>query len=266
MSQDSRFAVFKGKKRIWAIASIHGDAQRLQQLHGELVQRFVPGDGLVYLGNVMGYGQDVEATLYELLTFRRLVIAQERADVDDVVYLRGCQEEMLYKLRQLSFARDPEEVLLWMQSQGVDATLSVYDTSCAQGVEAARAGMSQVSAWMRALKEAMARFDGHQSYLDALKRAAFSADKKLLFVNANVDPNLPLDAQSDGFWWGTQDFRQNNTPFKGFQRTVRGYDHRHGGVHMADHHICLDGGSGFGGPLICACFDADAMVVDRFEV
>ncbi|GGF62492.1 hypothetical protein GCM10011332_15440 [Terasakiella brassicae] len=266
MSQDGKFAKLTGKKRIWAVGAIHGEVDKLKALHGQLANHFLPGDALIYCGNILGRGPDVAGTLNEVLNFRRLVILQEGAETDDVVFLRGCQEEMLYKMRQLPFAREPEEVLEWMYNQGVESTLQAYHTSCAEGIKAAKGGMSALSAWTNALKETMRTMDGHEQYMDALKRAAYSDDKKLLFVNANVVPDMPLDAQTDAFWWGTQEFRELDHPYSGFERTVRGYDHRQGGFHMAKHQLCIDSGCGFGGKLSGVCFEENGALVERIDV
>ncbi|NVK19254.1 MAG: hypothetical protein HWE30_11205 [Methylocystaceae bacterium] len=266
MSKDTKFAELVGKKRIWAVASIHGELEKLKNLHGQLANHFLPGDALIYMGNILGRGPDVAGTINEVLNFRRLVILQEGAEIDDVIFLRGCQEEMLYKLRHIPFAKEPEEVLTWMAGQGVESTLRAYGTSCEEGIRAANEGMSVVTSWMNALKAEMHKQDGHEQYMDALKRAAYTADKKLLFVNANIAPDMPLDAQSDAFWWGTQEFREFDYPFGGFERTVRGYDHRHEGFHMADHQLCIDAGCGFGGTLVCVCFEENGALVERIEV
>lgn len=266
MSQDGKFAQLSDKQRIWAVASIHGEREKLQALHGQLANHFLPGDALIYCGNVMGRGPDVRETVNEVLNFRRLVILQDGGDIDDVIFLRGAQEEMLYKLRHLPFAREPEEVLHWMASQGIESTLHAYGTTCEEGIQAAQTGMSALSSWTNNLKAQMRHLDGHEQYMDALKRAAYTDDKNLLFINANVVPDMPLDAQTDAFWWGTQDFRELDHPYGGFDRTVRGYDHRQGGVHIARHQLCIDGGCGFGGKLVCVCFQEDGTIIERIEV
>lgn len=266
MSQDGKFAELSGKPRIWAIAAIHGELEKLKTVHARLANHFQPGDALIYCGNIMGRGPDVGDCIDEVLNFRRLVILQEGANVDDVIFLRGCQEEMLYKMRHLPFAREPREVLEWMASQGAESTLKAYGTSLVEGIEAAKQGMSAISGWTNKLKAKMHKLDGHEQYMDALKRAAYTSDKKLLFINANVVPDMPLDAQTDAFWWGTQEFRELDHPYGGFERTIRGFDHRQGGFHMAKHQLCIDGGCGFGGKLVCVCFENNGALVERIEV
>lgn len=266
MAQDTKFAELVAKQRIWAIASVHGELDKLKALHGQLANHFLPGDALVYMGNVMGRGPNVGGCINEILNFRRLVILQDGAELDDVVFLRGCQEEMLYKLRHIPFAQEPQEVLEWMSNQGVESTLRAYGTSCQEGISAANEGMTALSHWMNSLKAEMHRIDGHEQYMDSLKRAAYTQDKRLLFVNANVVSDMPLDAQSDAFWWGTQEFRELDHPYGGFERTVRGYDHRQEGFHMAQHQLCIDGGCGFGGKLIGVCFDKAGALIERIEI
>ena len=68
-SPDSKFAELHQKKRIWAIAAVHGDVDKIKALHGQLANHFLPGDGLVYLGNILGRGPDVAGTLNEILHF-----------------------------------------------------------------------------------------------------------------------------------------------------------------------------------------------------
>ena len=114
MSDNQKFADIRHPKRIWAVGAIHADVERLSALHTDIGRRFMPGDRLVYSGNMIGRGNAVRETMDELLSFRRALIAMPGMLVDDVVYLRGAQEEMWQKLLQLQFAPDPSVVLRWM--------------------------------------------------------------------------------------------------------------------------------------------------------
>ena len=118
-----RFARLRGARRVWAVASVHGEARRLARLHDLIGARFAQGDRLVYLGNYLGHGEDVRATIDELLDFRRRVLGRPHGFACDVVYLRGAQEEMWQKLLQLQFAPNPGEVLALMVRAGVEATV-----------------------------------------------------------------------------------------------------------------------------------------------
>jgi hypothetical protein len=46
---------------------------------------------------------------------------------------------------------------------------------------------------------------------------------------------------------------------------VRGFDRHHSGLVESPYAVSLDGGSGFGGTLIAACFSNDGVIVDRLE-
>ena len=86
MSEPTVFATLRRSRRIWAVASIHGEATRLAALHDELAQRLHQGDRIVYLGNYLGRGPGVRSTLDQLIDFRRWVIAQPGMFAADVVF------------------------------------------------------------------------------------------------------------------------------------------------------------------------------------
>src|SRR3546814_19707866 len=76
MSDREKFAVLRRCRRVWAVAAIHGEVERLDSLHIALGERFAVGDRLVYLGNYLGHGPAVTATVDRLLSFPRAPIAQ----------------------------------------------------------------------------------------------------------------------------------------------------------------------------------------------
>ena len=57
MSDRDKFAVLRKSRRVWAVAAIHGEAEKLATLHRALEPRIVAGDRLVYLGNYLGHGR-----------------------------------------------------------------------------------------------------------------------------------------------------------------------------------------------------------------
>ena len=84
-------------------------------------------------------------------------------------------------------------------------------------------------------------------------------------MHAGIDPERPLSAQSDSLWWATGNFMRLDRSYGGFIRVVRGFDPRHGGVQTGQFTASIDGGAGFGGVLIAACFDRRGDVVDVIE-
>jgi serine/threonine protein phosphatase 1 len=265
MREPNTIASIRGASRVWAVGAVHGDAARLWALHRELETRIAPGDVLVYLGNYLGYGADIAETVDELLDFRRLLLAQPPLRFpDDIIYLRGNQEEMWQKLLQLQFASDPVSILNWVVSRGVDATLKAYGANVEDGSYAATGGTMQLNNWTRSLRDAQRLRPGHDTLLANLKRAAACEDGSLLFVNCGIDPQRPLAAQSDAFWWAARSFDSIAEPYEGFNRVIRGYDPEHGGFAETEHTVTLDGGCGFGGTLIAACFAHDGAILDSF--
>ncbi len=291
-----RFAILRQTRRVWAVGSIHGDAQRLKALHGRMEERFEPGDRVVYLGNMIGRGAAVGETLDELVTFRGRFLAAPRAFACDIAYLRGSQEEMWQKVMQLQFAADPRGVMAWMLGQGLGATLAAYGSSEEQGRRIAVAGTVDLTRWAGELRRRMQSRPGHYEIFGTLKRAAFtdftargeapnggpdggpgggpsggfkgdSPDTRggLLFVNAGLDSTRPLEAQNDSFWWGGDWFEQIAAPYERFSRVVRGYAAEPPGLKLADFTATVDGGCGRGGRLLAGCFRPDGALVDQIE-
>jgi serine/threonine protein phosphatase 1 len=264
MQDPTTIAEIRGASRIWAVGAIHGETGRLAALHERLEPRIGPHDALVYLGNYLGYGPDIAATVDELLDFRRRVLAHPPLRVAaDIVHLRGSQEEMWQKLLQLQFASDPRAILGWVLSRGVGATLLAYGGDPEVGMRAAAGGTMALNEWTRALRDSVRTHPGHDVFLAALKRAAVG--RGVLFVNCGIDTERPLAAQSDAFWWAGRSFGDITEPYENHRRIVRGYDPGHGGVAETAFTATVDGGCGFGGTLMAACFGPDGGIVDHVE-
>ena len=265
MPGEEIFSTLRRSRRIWAVASVHGEAARLDAMHKELFERLRPGDRIVYLGNYLGHGAGIGATMDNLLRFRRAVIARPGMFAADIVHLRGSQEEMWQKLLQLQFAPNPAEVLRWMLDQGVGPTLATYGGDPSKGMAILGQGAMAITRWTGELRQTLQRTPGHYALLVNLRRAAFTDDGALLFVHAGVDVSRPLLTQSDALWWGSDGFSKIDRSYSGFKRIVRGFDRSHPGVQLTDWTASIDGGCGFDGKLIAACFDPDGGVTDTIE-
>ncbi len=262
---EKKFARLWGARRIWAIASINGAAQRLVRLHDTISNRFQEGDRVVYLGNYVGYGDAVLATIDELLNFRRRVLGRQHGFACDVALLRGAQEEMWQKLLQLQFAPNPREVLQWMVSAGMEATVRAYGGDLRQGFAAARDGPITITRWTGALRSVMNATPGHTALFSALRHAAFTEEQGVLFVHAAIDPSRPLAAQGDAFWWGRDDILELSGSFEGFRRIVRGIDREQRSFIEREFAVSLNGGTGPFGRLTAACFSARGEVLELIE-
>lgn len=265
MLDKAKFATLRGGRRVWAVAAIHGDAGRLQRLHAELGKRLCPGDRLIYLGNYLGYGRDICATVDNLLLFRREILARRGFHACDIAFLRGAQEEMWGKLLQIHLAFNPVDVIEWMLERGVGATMLAYGADADRVRARARIGAVELVRWARELRAAMRSHPGHDALMNALRRAAFTDNGALLFVHAGIDAGRPLAAQSDTLWWGGSSFDAMSKPYSGFKRVVRGFDRAGKGFRTTPFTATLDGGCGFGGSLNAACFDADGQFLDLVE-
>lgn len=271
---EARFAKLLAPRRIWAVAAIHGEVEKLRNLHRQLKQRFVPGDRLVYLGNYLGVGTAITATMDELLFARRYLLARPGGfEAADFVYLRGAQEEMWAKLLQLQFAPNPREILEWLLDHGVGPTIEAYGSTLLAARGHIRDGPLAITKWTSMLRANIQRMPGHRDLLASLKRAAYTEAEHenpggtgLLFVHAAIDPNRSLSMQGDIFWWDNGAFDTLTAPFNGFRRVIRGFDGKRRGVDLSlPHAATIDGGAGYGGPLVALCFLPDGRVVDRIE-
>jgi serine/threonine protein phosphatase 1 len=121
--------------------------------------------------------------------------------------------------------------------------------------------------WTAGLREAMRRHAGHDKLISVLQRAAFTepASGGLLLVHAGLDPDRPLAAQGDAFWWNSVGFGQIAGPFGGFSRIFRGFDPAGGGLAIAGYAATLDGGCGRDGSLIAAAIAPDGTILELFE-
>lgn len=265
MSSKLWFATLRRCRRVWAVAAIHGEAERLARVHDEIERRFAPGDRLVYLGNYLGRGSGIRATVDELLRFRRELIARPQMFASDLVYLRGCQEEMWQKLLQLQYAPNPGQVLAWMLRQGVGATITAYGGTLERGQAAARDSTMSLTRWTQGLRAAMHGAPGHDAWFATLRRAAFTDDGQLLLVHAGLDPAKPLAAQGDQLWWGGAGFERIVQPYEGFRVVIRGYDHAHGDPVQAAFTTSIDAGCGFGGALLALCFSPEGEILDQAQ-
>lgn len=271
MSESQRFVDLGRPRRIWAVGAVHGTLAPLAALHDEISGRFQPGDRLVYLGNLIGRGPDVARILDEVLMFRRAMMALPGVMAHDIVFLRGCQEEMWHKLLQLQFCPTPKDVLTWMARQGVDATLAAYGASAQQGLTVARDGVMALTRWTNGLRATMRAKPGHEALFAALRRAAYTFAPGgqnrpgVLLVSAGLDVNRSLPDQGDALWWGASPFDTIDEPYNGFNRIVRGFDPNAGGILPSALTLTLDGGCGRGGTLAAALLSPSGEILDILE-
>ena len=223
MSKKTHFSEIINSKKIWAIGSIHSKLEAFNSIKKYLLENFEKDDYLVFLGNVIGLGQESKKTLSSVIDLRNQLMAKFYLDSDKIIFLRGAQEEMFLKLLQLQTAPNPYDIIKWMFEHGVNSTIKSYGFNEDEIINVSNQGTLAISKWTSKLNQILSVEPGHKQYFANLKHAAFGESKKILFLNRGVDVSRPLSAQNDCFWWGYQNFSYLNKPYNTFVRIVRGY-------------------------------------------
>ena len=223
MTINNKFQEFTNTDRIWAIGSLHSSIESFQSIKKYILSNFKNGDKLIFLGNIIGYNKYSKEIITDVLNLRFSLMSKFNLDHEDIVFLRGAQEEMFSKLLQLQIAPNPREIINWIFSHGVDQTLVSYDFEPDQFRNIATQGAIQINKLTSRLNKKISETPGHKEFFSNLKHAAFNSDMEVLFVNRGVDLSRPLSAQNDCFWWGYQNFSYINKPYNSFRRIVRGY-------------------------------------------
>ena len=223
MQKKNQFLEITNSKKIWAIGSIHSRLKSFISVKKYLLENFQKDDYLVFLGNVIGLGEESKQTLSSVIDLRNKLMAKFFLKPDKIIFLRGAQEEMFLKLLQLQTAPNPQDIIMWMLDHGVDATIKSYGLNTDDIIDISSQGTLAISKWTKKLNFKLSEEPGHQQYFIHLKHAAFSESKKILFLNRGVDVSRPLSAQNDCFWWGYHNFSYLEKPYNTFVRIVRGY-------------------------------------------
>jgi serine/threonine protein phosphatase 1 len=264
---NEKFAELGSPRRIWVVAAIHGDVDRLTTLHDHLASRFSVRDRLVYLGNYLGIESRTNAAMMdEMLAFRSALLCKTGVEASDITYLRGPAEEAWQRLLRLQFAPLPHQTLEKLLASGVEAYLRLYGVSTNDTRSIARAGSLAITRWTNQLRALQRNTPGHEKFMFTTRRAAYtnqgSDQKRLLLVPASFDPARSLDDQGEALWWTAAPFRVTGRAQAAYNRIVRGFDSVNGGADLDDTAVTLDGGCGRGGPLVCGCFTPAGKLVE----
>ncbi len=268
MKNISNFIELKKANKIWAVGSIHSNLSSFSSIKKFILENFEMSDKLIFLGNVIGLGDNSKETLSSVIDLRFNLMSKFKLKPDSIIFLRGAQEEMFSKLLQLQLAPNPSEILEWMFDHGVNKTINSYGFSEDELRNIASSGTMNISKWTINLNKALQKIPGHTEYFLNLKHAAYSYTEKILFVNRGVDITRPLSAQNDCFWWGYQNFSTIQEPYKTFSRIVRGYESEHTNQSEISKNkvVCTL----FKQPLsnksvLCGIFTENGEILDLFE-
>jgi hypothetical protein len=252
--------------RIWAVAAVQGDIERLMTLHDHLAARFAVRDRLVYLGNYLGADTwNNHAVLDELLAFRSALLAKPGLNTTDIVHLRGPAEEAWQRVLRLQFAPSAPAAFEKYMELGGESYLRLYGVSLNDTKSIARAGSVAITRWTNQLRVLQRQAMGHEPFSCSFRRAALTSPRHgqggALFVPAGYNMARSLEDQGDSLWYGSSPFVAMEGQQR-FARIVRGVDALKGGVNTDGLAVTLDGGCGRGGPLVCGCFDAQGALLE----
>ena len=267
MNIESKFIEIKYSNNIWAIGSIHSHFDSFESIKKHILKNFKERDRLVFLGNIIGVGDQSTETLSQVIELRNYLLSKFYLKSEDIVFLRGSQEEMFLKLLQLQTAPNPYDIVKWIFDHGVNHTTESYGFKKDDILEVSTQNPIFINRWTTKLNKTILKYAGHKEYFSNLRHAAYSDNKKILFVNRGVDVKRPLSAQNDCFWWGYQNFSKWNQPYLTFTRIVRGYEHSiKNNNNIKNDVLC----SLFKPPLnnnkiIGGLFDKNGRILDLFE-
>jgi len=268
LEDTSNFIELNKSHKIWAVGSIHSNLESFKSIKKYISENFSKDDKLIFLGNIIGLGDNSKETLSSVIDLRFSLMSKFKLKPDSIIFLRGAQEEMFTKLLQLQLAPNPVEILEWMFDHGVNETIKSYGFSEDEVKDVSTSGTIKISKWTTRLNRAVQRNPGHTQYFLNLKHAAYSYTKKILFVNRGVDITRPLSAQNDCFWWGFQNFSKITEPYKTFIRIVRGYESKHlNNSKISQNNVVC---TLFKQPLsnksiLCGIFKENGEILDLFE-
>ena len=94
MNNLGNFVELKKNGKIWAIGSIHSNLKSFNSIKKFILNNFEANDKLIFLGNVIGLGNNSKETLSSIIELRFNLMAKFKLKPDSIVFLRGAQEEM----------------------------------------------------------------------------------------------------------------------------------------------------------------------------
>ena len=185
-------------ERVWVVGAVRGKAESFEKVCKQILDKSRLKDRLVLTGNLLGNNKnkinESKKVIDIALKLRSFFMSNNSFDINDVVFLRGCFEELLEKSRALHMSPNPLELVEWMYSKGLDQILESYGISSELLYHAARDGASALSRASVEIHRAIDSNPGHSNYMSSLKRLAYNEEKTLLFVSAGLSKDRPIEA------------------------------------------------------------------------
>lgn len=241
---------------IWAISAPQGHVTKLNAIHEQIWREFRPGDKIVYMGNYLGNPDtpDNPDVIDSIVLFSNALVGEGLCHHEDIICLKGLREDLWLKLLQLQFSNRPIDVLTWLLNNGMEGMINHYGSTGEEGLSACRSGLIPLIRWTKYLNENMRQRTGHALFYNSLKRAATTSGSSdsLLFVHCGLNPDRPLGAQDENFWWSSDKFETIENRYENFKYIVRGFDPHQRGVITTPATISLNGDHTRNKPVVCA--------------
>ena len=205
MSKVASIARLRDGGTTWALGALKGDDAALERLGGALMQRWQPRRPAGRAGQHAGRGRQHAA--HASTSCCCCAAACWRGPVPRSRISSSCAGR-----RRRSGTRRCSSSSPWRRSTcstgccraGWTPSSRPMAIRSPRAASPAATGRSPSPAGPSGLRERQAARPGHSDLLNALSRAALSADGRLVFAATGVDPGRPLDGQADAFWWSTQ--------------------------------------------------------------
>ena len=182
MNNTGNFIELEKSGKLWAIGSIHSNLKSFNSIKKYIINNFNFDDKLVFLGNIIGLGDNSKETLTSVIDLRFSLMSKFKLKPESIVFLRGAQEEMFSKLLQLQLAPNPTEIVDWMFEHGVNKTIRSYGFLEEEVRNIASSGTINISKWTSRLNRSLQMNPGHAQYFLNLKHAAYSHTKKFYLL------------------------------------------------------------------------------------
>ena len=127
MDKLSNFVELEKSNKIWAIGSIHSNLKSFTSIKKFLLNNFEANDKLIFLGNVIGLGNNSKETLSSIIDLRFSLMARFKLKPESIVFLRGAKKCLV---NYYNFSLHPTFwIIEWMFDHGVNATIKSYGFS-----------------------------------------------------------------------------------------------------------------------------------------
>lgn len=215
----------------FAIGDVHGEADKLRQLHAAILDR-IAFEGraakLIHLGDYVDRGPDSRGVVEQVIALEKRF---DRDPAVEVVSLMGNHEQMMLD------AYDSEDGGSWWSQGGAETADSYAGGKDKGGAD-----------WRDTIPQQ------HMSWMRRLPAMVHDRERRLVFVHAGIEPaQFPEEDQRTYLWTRSERFFlqwqwPDREELKGLL-VIHGHTPKSFDPEIYPHRINIDTGAVFGGPL-----------------